>query len=450
MTYRQALAHLASIRERGILPGLSRITRLLAILGNPQDGLLLVHVAGTNGKGSVCACLEACLLASGHRTGLFSSPWLVDPEEMFRIGGRSVSRALFARAVSEVEKAARDMAGGPGLPSEYECYAAMAFWLFREAACRVVVLETCMGGRYDTTNAYSGPNLAVLTSLSLDHMGYLGDTLTQIAWHKAGIFRQGCRAVSAAQVPEAGRQLAACARETGTDLMMMDEDAVSRIEPGREGTRFHLSGSWPGTYQVSLVGVHQAENAALAIHALHALNCWQPSLSLNPDRIREGLRRVDWPCRFEVISGHPTVVIDGAHNPDGMRRFTESFRAVFPFMRPVVVMGVLKDKDVRGMLEPLCTLAGHLLAITPDSPRAMPGGELALLAGEMVEKAGGCCPVVKHDTIQEAMDAGMRLAHPDSVLVAVGSLTWVGRFRHLLLSRAHAPSADPKGCGDSG
>lgn len=472
MTYASALEWLAASRERGVQPGLSRTACLLSLLGNPQDTPVLIHVAGTNGKGSVCACLEAALRACGHRTGMFTSPWLLDVREMFRVDGQSVSEARFAEGVTAVARASREMVDSPGLPTEYELYAAIAFWLFREAACQVVVLETCMGGRFDTTNAYAGDNLAVLTSISLDHTRFLGDTLEEIAWHKAGIFRSKCLAISSPQAKAVTETLSRCAGQTGTELRLLSARAVSDIHVEASLTRFRVDFSemeeaerfsrsaegpdptdriWSGAYAVSLAGRHQAENAALALNALLLLHRWKPELALTPDAIRNGLRQVRWPCRFEVFSGTPDVVVDGAHNPDGMRRFVQTFRQVFPDRQATVIFGVLRDKDVAGMLDVLGEITKSIHLIAPESPRAMPVAALEALVVERLGCTGagfgggqqksdsrresGCCAVHKHDTIQTAMEAGLQETAPEGVLVAVGSLSWTGFFRRMVLDR---------------
>lgn len=472
MTFASALEWIAASRERGVQPGLSRTARLLSLLGNPQDTPLMIHVAGTNGKGSVCACLEAALRACGHRTGMFTSPWLLDVREMFRVDGQPVSEARFAEGVTAVAKASREMVDSPGLPTEYELYAAIAFWLFREAACQVVVLETCMGGRFDTTNAYAGDNLAVLTSISLDHTRFLGDTLDEIAWHKAGIFRSKCQAISSPQAKVVAEVLCRCAEQTETELRLLPARAVSDIHVDVSRTQFHVDFSemeevghpsrcvegpdltertWSGAYAVSLTGEHQAENAALALTSLLLLHRWKPELALTPDAIRSGLCQVRWPCRFEVFSGTPDVVVDGAHNPDGMRHFVQTFRRVFPDRQAIVIFGVLRDKDVAGMLDVLREITVSIHLIAPESPRAMPVAELEALVVERLgcteagygdgqqksdsRRESGCCAVHKHDTIQTAMEAGLQETGPKGVLVAVGSLSWTGFFRRMVLDR---------------
>ena len=451
MTYAEALAWIAQSRARGVQPGLSRISRLLFLLGDPQDGLLLIHVAGTNGKGSTCACLEAGLRGCGVYTGMFISPWLVHVREMFRLDGIPVDEDLFARAATAVaaaesRMAAADAAGSDtfledtALPTEYELYTAMAFWLFREACCRVVVLETCMGGRYDTTNAYGGDSLAVLSHIEKDHTAFLGETLREITWHKAGIMRRGCPAVSILQEVEVAAVLEQCAAQTQTKLSFLAREAVSAVRLSPKMTQFVLtlpepigSDGWNGAYTVSLAGAFQAENATLAIAALRLLDRWKPELGLTSEAVRRGLRQVCWPCRFEVFPGSPRVIIDGAHNPDGMRRFVNTFDQLFPGRRAVVVLGVLRDKDVAGMLGSLLKITASLHLVRPDTPRGMGVDELEaiFLQSACCEPESACCTGYKHDTIQEAMMAGLRDAGPEGILVAVGSLSWTGTFRLL-------------------
>lgn len=434
MTYEAAIGWLNQSRTRGIQPGLSRIAHLLAILGNPQDGLLFVHVAGTNGKGSICAYLESCLRHAGRRTGFFSSPWLLEPAEMFRIDGEPIGRDRFTNLVETVEAASRRMDPVPGLPTEYEVYAAMAFLLFRQEACSAVVLETCMGGLLDTTNAYSGPNLAVIAKISLDHTAFLGDSLAQIARHKAGIFRPGCEAVSWPQEDEAAASLSNCAHETGSSLAFLPLEALNCVHVGEGGTTFDLSlptipetdDVFSGTYRIALSGVHQAGNAALAVFALDRLRRLRLVPELTAEGVRTGLMATRWPCRFERFPGNPPVILDSCHNPDGVDSFVDTFRRVFPGRRATLVFGAMRDKDVAGMLDRLAPIADRFILVQPDTPRAMPLEELETLA------ARTCCATGKSATMEEALDAGLTSAGPDGILAAVGSISYIGRIRQLL------------------
>ena len=434
MTYEAAIDWLNQSRTRGIKPGLSRITHLLAILGDPQDGLLFIHVAGTNGKGSVCAYLESCLRHAGRRTGFFSSPWLLEPAEMFRIDGVPIARDRFARLVETVAAASRRMEPEPGLPTEYEVYAAMAFLLFRQEACTAVVLETCMGGLLDTTNAYQGPNLAVIAKISLDHTAFLGDRLGLIARHKAGIMRPGCAVVSWPQEDEAAGALRDAAEEIGAALSFLPTDALSAIHVDAGGTAFHLSLPEPagdgeglsGNYHISLPGAHQAGNAALAVLALERLRQRRLVPELTRDTVRIGLNATRWPCRFELFPGKPPVILDSCHNPDGVDSFIDTFRSVYPGRRATLLFGAMRDKDVAGMLDRLAAVADRFILVHPDTPRALTLDELETLA------ARTCCATRKSATMEEALDTGLTTAGPDGILAVVGSISYVGQIRQLL------------------
>jgi len=442
MTYEASMNWLVESRKRGILPGLTRIRHLLAILGNPQDGLRILHVAGTNGKGSTCAFLESILRAAGHHTGFFSSPWLIDPEEMFRLDGEPISRLEFADLVGQVAERSVGMGEDPGLPTEYEIYAAMAFLLFRQRGCTAVVLETCMGGSFDTTNAYAGPNLAVLTKISLDHMGFLGMTLGEIARHKAGIMRPGCRVVSWPQDGDAAEVISQAAKETNARLTILRREDVQIGQIDESGTSFSIrdAGGFhavlPGFHPESpgfhtmLPGVHQAMNAALALLAYRTLMMdeteWLPDAATG---MRDGIARAKWPCRFEILQGSPLVILDSAHNPDGISTFVDTFRRVYPGKKATLVFGAMKDKDVAGMLVLLAPITEKLVLLEPESPRAMPLDELYDIA------ARTCCTAMKRDTMEKALASGFAETPEDGVLAAVGSIYFIGRFKELVLAR---------------
>ena len=426
MTYEEALLWLGEAKTRGILPGLSRISRLLAILGNPEDGLRIVHVAGTNGKGSTCAYLESMLIEAGHVTGMFTSPWLMDPVEMFRIDGEPVSHAVFAEMADLVSAAFEEMQEDPGLPTEYEIYAAMAFLLFHRRACTVVILETCMGGRFDTTNAYRGGNMAVLTKISLDHVRFLGETLPEIAWHKAGIIRPGSSVISWPQAADAAEVVGQAALEAGACLSVLNIHDVRVERVDEKGTTFTCTGF--GRFHTMLPGAHQAWNAALALLTLEAMRAGiMPGLTV--DTMRAGIAKTLWPCRFEVLPGHPPIILDGAHNPDGIASFVDTFRRVYPEKKATVIFGAMRDKDVAGMLDLLSPITERFILIQPDSPRAMPLSELHALASL------GCCLSVKSDTMESALEMGLADAPAEGVLAAVGSIFYMGRLKRMILER---------------
>lgn len=441
MTYEEALQWLGESKTKGILPGLSRISFLLAILGHPEDGLRIVHVAGTNGKGSTCAFLESVLREAGQSTGMFTSPWLTDPVEMFRVNGEPVSHEIFAELCSMVADAAAEMLKDPGLPTEYEIYAAMAFLLFHQRACSVVVLETCMGGRFDTTNAYRGGNMAVLTKISLDHIRFLGETLPEIAWHKVGIIRSGSRVVSWPQAEDAAEVIIRVSRETRASLSILDMQDVQVESVSEKGTCFSIAGL--GCFHTVLPGLHQAGNAALALQALRimqqddgnpdsragAFSDSPSSLGLTDDVMRLGIAKAAWPCRFEIFPGRPPIVIDGSHNPDGIASFVDTFRRVYPGKKAVIIFGAMRDKDVAGMLGLLQPISDRLILIEPDSPRAMPLDELYGIASR------GCCSVMKSDTMEAALETGLADTPSGGVLAAAGSIFFMGRLKAMILDR---------------
>jgi dihydrofolate synthase / folylpolyglutamate synthase len=452
MTYEEALHWLGETKARGIRPGLARISHLLDLLGNPEDGLRIVHVAGTNGKGSTCAFLEAVLLEAGHATGMFTSPWLTDPCEMFRINGEPVSHEVFADLAGIVAGASEGMAGEPGLPTEYEIYAAMAFLLFHRRACSAVILETCMGGRFDTTNAYKGPNTAVLTKISLDHVAFLGETLPAIAWHKAGIIRGGSGVASWPQQDGAALVIEQASQEAGASLSVLNLQDVRVEGVDEKGTTFSIAGF--GRFHTVLPGAHQAGNAALALMALkimfrseeitEPLPC-QPSIpdmiigkalhiprqepvtGLPSGAMFAGIGKARWPCRFEVFAGRPPIVLDGAHNPDGIASFVDTYRRVYQDKKASIIFGAMKDKDVAGMMELLFPIADRFILIQPDSPRAMPLQDLHAIASR------GCCAVVKSDTMEAALETGLADTPAEGVLAAVGSIFFMGRLKRIIL-----------------
>lgn len=442
MNYEEAKDYLFSARVMGVMPGLSRITALMKLLGNPEQGLQIIHVAGTNGKGSVCAYLENALRYCGHKTGFFSSPWLVEPVEMFRLNGVTIAQEVFASLADEIKYALADLRQQEGLPTEYEMYSAMAFLLFRKMNCTVVIIETCMGGRFDTTNVYSGPNFAVFTRIALDHQKFLGDTVDEIAWHKAGIMRSLCSAVKLEQSPEVDEVFIKCSKQTDTQLSIIPAGAVSDVVFESYGTKFKMkwnmpkaseaeNESWSGAYLIRLYGDHQAENAALAIGALRLLSSLQPCLLITPDKVRKGIAETFWGCRFELIGAKPLIIADCAHNTDGIGAFVDTFIKMFPQKKATVIFGVLRDKDVKGMLSFLDKISSSYVIFRPISDRAMELNELKLLV------SNSCCGFVQSDTIQSALDAAYRVTSKEGIIVAVGSITWVGHLRELVKQKGY-------------
>jgi dihydrofolate synthase/folylpolyglutamate synthase len=386
--------------------GLERMHRALAALGRPDRDLRVLHVGGTNGKGSTCAMAAAALAAAGHRVGLYTSPHLSRFHERIRVDGRAISDADLAARVEEVRRACPwHEAGSDGDRLTYFEFATLVGLLhFAREKVDAAVLEVGLGGRFDATNAVT-PLVAVVTRVGLDHMQLLGNRIEDIAREKAGIFKAGVPAVVArAQPPEAL--------------------AVLREEAARRGAPFHVAaGAWPGP--VALRGPHQLGNAALAAAALRLLDA--TGVSVPEPCIAQGIARARWPGRLEEVGG---VVLDGAHNPDGAAALAAALPALYPGRPVELVFGVLADKDHAGMLAALAGSARRVHLVAPDSPRARAPASYR-------ELAGGSFPAVdEHRDLATALDCARREAGDGALVCVAGSLYLVGEARVLLSADA--------------
>ena len=385
---------------------LVRITRLLDELGNPHRTGRFIHVAGTNGKGSTSAMIDAGLRAAGISAGLYTSPHLIEPTERIRIAGRPISPDQFATAFTEVHETAQRLlrAGELDLhPTYFESVTAMAFWLFARENVNTVVLEVGLGGRLDATNVVS-PSLCVITPIDFDHQLFLGETLVKIAAEKAGILKPGIPAVFAEQLPDAESVLRAHAR--GPYILARDW-TISDLELNARGSRFRLREDLE--IVCPLAGQHQVENARTAAIALRQLGV--PT---------EGIAGTCWPGRLELVSLRPEIILDGAHNPAGARALADYIRRFYAGRRIWIVYGVMRDKAVAQMTDTLFPLAERIILTAPANSRAMPP--------EAIQAPGAA---ITH-TVAEAV-ALSRQAHPSDVIFITGSLFVVGEARALLL-----------------
>ena len=342
---------LDAAQGRGIVPGLDRMEQLLAALGDPQKRLCCIHVAGTNGKGSVCAIAESVLRASGHRTGLYTSPHLVDFAERIRIDGENASPGDIEQGIDRLRKAT---SGWPeeGMPTYFELVTALAFDLFARAGCEIVVLETGLGGRLDATN--TAPKIAcAITPIDLDHTEWLGETLGQIAREKAGIFRPGIPVVTASQGSEV--------------LDVLEQETVAVGAPLRT-----VTAPLDETLLLGLSGPHQRWNAALALALLDA-GGFRPSA----EAVSSGLSSVTWHGRFQKLShAGRELILDGAHNLHAARQLASAWRAEYGSHRCTLIFGALADKAPAALLAELLPLAEEVVLVRVDSPRAADPVEL--------------------------------------------------------------------------
>lgn len=418
MNYREAREFINQISVRGIEPGLAAVTNLLAELGNPQDQLKFIHVAGTNGKGSVLAYVSSVLQESGYRVGRYISPTLFSYRERIQVNGNYIEREAFARLVTRVADAMDIMERqGLGAPTVFEAETAVSFLYFLEQGCDIVLLEVGMGGRLDATNVIRTPVLTVLAPVSMDHMAYLGNTLGEIAYQKAGIFKPGVPAVSAHQQPEAEAVIREAAQETGCTCEFVDPGQFRDVNCGLERQQFTY-----GTFRdvtISLAGAHQVENAALALLCTGKLRSLGYAI---PDRaVYDGLRKTQWRGRFTVVHRDPVVVLDGAHNPDAARRLRDAVEVYFAGRRKYFIFGVFSDKEYDKIIEITAGLAEHIITVqTPGNPRALPAEELA----EAVRRVNPS--VEPAASVADAVQRSFALAGKEDVILVFGSLSFLG------------------------
>lgn len=416
MTGEEAVAYIHSYGWESHTPGLSRVRELLRRLGDPQRELKFVHVAGTNGKGSVCACLASVLEAAGYRVGLNTSPHLERFHERIRVDGEEISDGDLGAVMDRVRPAAEGM---PEHPTEFELITAAAFLYFRQRRCGIVVLEAGLGGELDASNVIETPELAALTAMGMDHAAILGPTLRDIAAAKAGIIKPGGTVVSRGGCPEADAVFRRVCRERGASLRELDLSRLTVRKLDLGGAAFDFA-PW-ANLTLPLAGTYQPENAALALTALEALR--EKGWRVPEEAVRRGLAAVRWPGRFEVLRRSPVFLLDGAHNAHGMRAAAESLRTLFPERRLTFLLGILADKDAGEMVDLLSPLAERVFALRPDSPRAMdPAALCALLAERGVEARP--CP-----SVEEGIGAALAAAGPEGVICALGSLYLCGEVR---------------------
>ncbi len=405
MTKEEALAFIHSTEKFGSVLGLSSITRLCHALGDPQKGLSYIHVAGTNGKGSVCAMLASIARAQGQRVGLYTSPALVRFNERICVDGTMISDEALAEGVSILKEACKNLvAAGYPHPTEFELVTALGFWYFKACRCDTVVLEVGLGGRLDATNVIDDPRVCVITSLSLDHTDRLGETLSAIAEEKCGIIKPGALVVTAPY--QQSEALNVITRHAGKALTIAPLPQI--VKEGLEGIAINCPPLTNVT--VPLIGRQQAQNAATAI-------CAAQAYGFSENAIREGLARVTHPARMEVVSRRPLILLDGAHNPDAMRYLKENIEVLTKSPR-TLICGMLRDKDVEACAAILAPLFSRIITVDVNSPRAISKEELANI---FLKKT----PYVYPLPLPEAVSS----IREDEVTVIAGSLYMAGEYK---------------------
>lgn len=415
MTFVEAESYIHGLYRKA-QPGLARITQLLAFLGNPEQQLKFIHIAGTNGKGSTAAMTASVLTKAGYKTGLFTSPFIYRFNERMQIGGVQIADADVVDLVARVKKKADTMAD---YPTEFEFVTAMAMIYFMEQRCDLVVLEVGMGGLIDATNVIPAPEVAVITNIGLDHTDALGDTLEKIAANKAGIIKPGCTAVvyrGSAGVEAVYEEIC---QKLCVPLKKADFDSIELRSHDLSGQRF----DW-GQYrdlQLPLLGHHQLYNAAVVLGVLEALQ--EKGWQITEEHIRQGLREVSWPGRFDIVGHDPLFIIDGGHNPQCIRALVENIRDYLAGRRVIALTGVLADKDYADMFRPVMALVEQFVCVTPNNPRKLAAADLA----EHLQKAGAKATACH--SFAQGVQTAKDLAGKDGVVLCFGSLYTIGDIK---------------------
>ncbi len=422
---KEALEYLERIQKSGSILGLDSIRRLMEALGNIQDKLKIIHVAGTNGKGSVCAMLSSILIEAGYRVGTYTSPAVFDKMEQYQINGAPISKQDFLTLIFDVKNACDQIvAKGENQPTIFEVETAAAFLYFFQKECQIVVLETGMGGATDATNIIRKPLVSILTSISKDHMKFLGNSIEEIARVKAGIIkREG--SVVAIEPKQEGvrREIERVCREKNATLIYSKKETAKDIHREQETLCFSYGNL--GEIHLSLLGAYQIENSICAIEAAHILQ--KSGIKLCDANIKQGLEKASWEGRFSIICRNPYFVIDGAHNEDAAKKLCETLKMGFTNRKIIYIIGVLADKEHEKMLEILLPFAWKVFTITPNNIRALDGKILAKEA----RKYHSDVTYGKHlgQVVEEAITYARE---KEAIIVSFGSLSYLGELREIL------------------
>ncbi|MEG1847812.1 MAG: folylpolyglutamate synthase/dihydrofolate synthase family protein [Lachnospiraceae bacterium] len=427
MNYRETIAYIEEVNQYGSALGLENIRALLEQLDNPQDTLRFVHIAGTNGKGSTLAYLSTILQKAGYKVGRYCSPTIFDYRERFQINARSISKVALARYMTQVKDAVAVMQEqGLPHPTLFELETALAFLYYKDSLCDIVVLETGLGGALDATNVIRNTVVAVISSISMDHMQFLGNNLAAIAAQKAGIIKNACYVVTSEQKAEAMSVLQERCRELTVPITVASSKNAYNIKSGINKHVFSYAEY--SNLEIGLAGTCQIDNAVLAIETSRVL-C-KLGYQISKKALYSGLAETIWPGRFTVLSKRPYFIADGAHNEDAAKRLAEAIRLYFGGKRIIYICGILQDKEHDKIMQELCPYAEQVITITtPHNPRATPAYDLAC---EMRQYHPH---VTTADSIEEAVEMSYLLADKESVIIAFGSLSYLGDLMKIVQNR---------------
>lgn len=431
MNYNEALQFIHESHKFGMRLGLDNIKKLLELLGNPQNNLKIIHVAGTNGKGSTCSFISSILKESGYKVGLYTSPFLETFTERIRVNGENIREEEVGKIVSLIKEKIEIMVSeGYSYPTEFEIVTAMAFYYYNQEKVDFVALEVGLGGRYDATNVIDKPVVSAITSISLDHTGILGDTLAKIAFEKGGIIKENCPTIVYPQQEEASEVIKNICAEKKSKYIECDFKNIE-IKSSNINSQIYncnINGKELRDLEIKLIGDHQIKNSIVALNVIESLNDIKIT-NISEENIRKGLLETKWPGRIEKISENPMFIIDGAHNEEGAKSLANSIDKYFENKNKILVIGMLEDKDIDSVLDLLIPKFNKVITTTPDNPRAIDANKLK----EKIERYN--IEVTCKPNIKEAVDYALEISNKDDVIISAGSLYMIGNVRTIIVNK---------------
>ena len=427
ITYSEALDYIYDLTKYGIKLGLKNINYLLYLLGEPHKKLKIIHVAGTNGKGSTCSSISSILQSAGYKVGLYTSPHLVDFTERFSINQKSISRKKVSELLERIKPCIKKVANTPSYnhPTFFEVITSMAFLYFFEEQVDFLVLEVGLGGRLDATNVCE-PLISVITHIDYDHMDELGNSLKEIAREKGGIIKPEGIVISSNQYEEAYNEIKKIADDRNSLIYSVGREIIYQIvKSDIKGVIFDLKGIYHEykNLHTPLLGRHQADNSAAAITAIEALKI--RGVNITEKAIRAGLGKVNWTGRLEIIQNNPTLVLDGAHNPNGVKVVRDALKEIFSYHRLILVLAIFADKDYKKMIQIIVPNADLVIAAKTENPRAASPRIIAKEAAQYIDQN----KIIVTENIPQAINCALSNSNEDDLICITGSLYTAGEAK---------------------
>ena len=428
MNYNEALKYIHESHKFGIRLGLDNIKKLLELLDNPQDKLKIIHIAGTNGKGSTCSFISTILKEGGYKVGLYTSPFLETFTERIRVNGDNIPEDEVGNIVSLIKEKIEVMVNeGYSYPTEFEIVTAMALYYFYKENVDFVALEVGLGGRYDATNVIEKPIVSVITSISMDHIGVLGDTLGKIAFEKGGIIKENCTTIVYPQKYEAGQVIKNICKENRSKYIECNFNDINIKQSNINLQKYDcfINKKEYKDLEIKLIGEHQVKNSVLALNVIDYIND-NLGLNISEECIRKGLAQTSWPGRIEKIKENPMFIIDGAHNEEGAESLAKAMDKYFKDKNKVLIIGMLEDKDISSVLDILIPRFNKVITTTPDNPRSIDADKLK----KKIEEYN--IDVISKPKINEAVEYALQNTKKEDVIISAGSLYMIGNVRSII------------------